>query len=550
MSNNDKTRQFDELLLKSACSVLANVAPDVATILENKGQIWIAVDGVVKNDAARDLMFETVRALRFHLEQKHGAPLWHSTAEARMTELSKWWSNSEQLIQELWQHMAGKFYRDHLNHVIRVGLVALHLLGSSEELSSIIRPDTLLLACLLHDIGIPEHKYLKISGFLQNMVAEPYGKVPINGEQPIVLNSDVTLDLACIATRNFAIANEKLTNDHSHSLFSALMLFRLLAKPLDIKQEAISQGEDSIADHLLRAIRSIAAHDSHINPNHLDDNETTDPYLGLLVVCDEAQEWGRWRDIGETSAILSLEYPIIDDNRWVFSFDYSPDHTTPCITTLYDKCKNFERLQYNGYFPHLEYTSKLPNPTRTMTLRQFCHTLCDAIYLLRWAPDDLLKKVGIDTGDAVAGETLTELYRSVARSSEDFIQNVLIWRTEYDDKVFNDVVLTDLTIQNLSLIMDDVGLGFRLGNQPVSVEKAETTPPANHWLQKCRRYLNPAVMWFSTSQGKKPEPWMAAIESMREFIEQAKRPDVDLMLEVLSLVACPQSSKWYVVSKS
>lgn len=179
-----------------------------------------------------------------------------------------------------------KFYRDHLQHSIRVGLTARAIaraLQRSQILDDKHECNDYMCAGLLHDIGIATPNLYKTIRTIDNFFKEfcpAISHVPgdthwhaENYRQGISL---LRLD-DLLSSENLA----RLHRDFNHALIGAI--------------EAVSMFDLSSIDEewnsrIVRILQAVAFHDTEVEKELVF---TREPMAVILVLADEVQEWGR-----------------------------------------------------------------------------------------------------------------------------------------------------------------------------------------------------------------------------------------------------------------
>lgn len=221
-----------------------------------------------------------------------------------------------------------RYYRDHVVHVFRVWLLGIRLLLNKEnklleQISIDDKCDTNALEklamwtfiALTHDLGYPLEKAQQIIGKTRDMmmsfVANPIISMDLsfsgiqNSMNDFVLrfmsskmvqkqmpDNDQFKFVARLQPK-YLFKFQKSLERNSHGILSALVIYKLLRYFLEsdycTNEDYYFKEEDArqfyIRREILRAISSHTCHDIY----HMDYKN----FSFLLILCDDAQEWGR-----------------------------------------------------------------------------------------------------------------------------------------------------------------------------------------------------------------------------------------------------------------
>jgi hypothetical protein len=193
------------------------------------------------------------------------------SGKIRVKRLGAALANFEQMLISA-RGLEKKFYRDHLNHVVRVALLA-RVIGRRAPFNlSQGDLDKLTLACLFHDVGYP---LSRISQTVKSIIKSVKGCYNI--ASGISDMSELTFDarlgqlLAVLSVEKKAIDDQLRELDHG--LLSALELISYL------KEDHIERYKDTI--------RAVALH----SPS--SGSQVNEKMLTVLILADELQDWGR-----------------------------------------------------------------------------------------------------------------------------------------------------------------------------------------------------------------------------------------------------------------
>ncbi len=237
---------------------------------------------------------------------------------------------------------SSRYYRDHVVHVFRVWILGVsRLLSNDSNLLKIIEVDKKCsvnpleklsiwtLVALTHDLGYPLEKSLEVVERTKDMM------------KSFVVNPTISMDLSFNGVQNSMndfvlrfmsskmIEKKREGNDeykyvarlqpkyyfkfqkslerNKHGVLSALVIYKILRYFLEsdysTNEDYYFNAEDTrqfyIRREILRAISSHTCHDIY--------QLTAKNFSFLLILCDDAQEWGR-KGISELYINKSIEY--------------------------------------------------------------------------------------------------------------------------------------------------------------------------------------------------------------------------------------------------
>lgn len=257
----------------------------------------------------------------------------------------------EELIQVTRSGLGKKFYRDHLNHLIRVMLIAKYLVKKTPTILDPMDHNAFLLAAIFHDIGYPLSQISLGLEELREGIKVTYCTVSetnfsLKKNFPIVYNA---LNLIC----------SSLPSDHREK-FSKVLAFEF-----DKNHGTWSASEligrcflvDSMSPEIIKASTAIALHDmEYLKENSLD--YTDFPLAALLIMCDEMQEWGRPLGLETIIEIKQLEKFIVNSNGIELVFPYNKSKKVPVFRQLWSKKTSLRRFRYPF---NIKFTFLLPN---------------------------------------------------------------------------------------------------------------------------------------------------------------------------------------------
>ncbi len=233
------------------------------------------------------------------------------TVTYRMDRIGSRIPEFERLFFLVISEMGGKFYRDHINHVLRVMLLSNHLSEeiyavadirrlfgiSKEEFETKIRIP-LVLSSLYHDLAYPISEISKMPKYLKTILHGCYGvKVDIP-KFPKARIKKAALSSMC---RSFFRPNsqssarlesefEKAVSEHQHGILAALDFLKFFQEDMGKNQE--------FDDLIFIAAQAMALHDAFMSKENPEQDVGIIPFVEypvafLLILCDELQDWGR-----------------------------------------------------------------------------------------------------------------------------------------------------------------------------------------------------------------------------------------------------------------
>ena len=324
--------------------------------------------------------------------------------------------NMEEIAYSTQYGLKHKFYRDHLNHNVRAGLLAGYLAEKlfDEESEGYNKVLVAFLAGLLHDLAHPLASYEKVGkaieetlGLLKLPIASRVGSlIEHNTEmqesicivalvssmanleekqkKPLLLWKfrDEVIDLVdpCLLFEEMACAM-----CDAHAFLSAVVILNAASfgneeragnfRVRNIVQQGSGDGADQAGVEFLNLIQSIALHDRKVSSSWHGGREEQEgipvvldfslfPVPTLIVVTDDLQEWGR--PVGDFRRTLVTECDIvIRDEKLVAN--YSVSVTASAIgSTAYSflehflaKVRNLSQIRRGKVEFHFEVVAKI-----------------------------------------------------------------------------------------------------------------------------------------------------------------------------------------------
>jgi hypothetical protein len=307
--------------------------------------------------------------------------VWDSVARryglADISEYFEKLPNLEEIAYSTQYGLRNKFYRDHLNHNIRAGLLAAYIASKvfTPDKGSTDKVLVAFLAGMLHDVAHPLASYEKIGQAIEKALRLLH--LPIASRvQSLVEHEELLRQNLCVVTLLSSIrdleGNQKrpllpwkfrdeiiqMTDPtllfeemvcamcDNHALLSAAVVFNTALNPKkgvidnaklrEILQKGSGEGKEDTVAEFLNLIQAIALHDRKITPSLYGANGTEGgtptaldfrgfPLATLTIIVDELQEWGR--PIGDYKETLVNDCDIkMEENRITASYHVNMKH--------------------------------------------------------------------------------------------------------------------------------------------------------------------------------------------------------------------------------
>ena len=271
-----------------------------------------------KIEAARLVSFITLKILGKDCDSK---------GRIRIRRLGSVLSDLEKILV-LTRSLERKFYRDHLNHSIRVALLA-RAIGSRSPFNLSRKDlDKLVLACIFHDIAYPLSQVHKMIGSTLNALKNCY-----NIARTIQFVQDLSLDLdedmMCkILPAQKNLIKEKI-KEFDHGLLSAFEFISYLKLTNGFSQEYSD------------IVKSIALHSPLFN---FEIDSISEKMLTILIIADELQDWGRPITRG-FSPISKIDSFRLDDNVIHGTYTTQDCRIYSVLRQIYGKSRSLSRLR-------------------------------------------------------------------------------------------------------------------------------------------------------------------------------------------------------------
>lgn len=251
-----------------------------------------------------------------------------------------------------------KFYRDHLNHMVRVCLLAK---AFGEKLNfadmSANRKRLLALVGLMHDVAYPLAEARDILHTTVRSMERSYETISFTDSSP---NYKIGLLLARLRriapSRTWEDTFASYLESSEHFIMGAIEFLGYV----DEKVSGIKGNDFTLA------AQAIAFHDNQVEAElRYSDN----PILTQLILCDELQEWGRpaeFQQVPVSPVIPELLDFRLERTRISCQIDFgSIGHRLGRpLTQTWAKWKNVSRIIFDRRFPEIDILVNLPGYTQ------------------------------------------------------------------------------------------------------------------------------------------------------------------------------------------
>lgn len=306
---------FDMRLLESG-----SWKAEEKSLIEN----WIKEDGFEeKRAAASNLISILIPSLLGEDCSENG--------RVRSKRLGEMLQHFEDLLATTKGGMAKKFYRDHLNHMLRVTLFARAVSNKNKSLPlSKDELRILTLACLVHDIAYPLAESSRILDDTVNAMKKCYGALSF---PHFLLSYDmekVTRLLETIKLADTSVAfYGPLLKENNHGLMGAIEFIDYINQEHLIKYRQLLQA--------------IVFHDASLR---IPDSLQKDNVLKILILSDEFQDWGRPVGIDKEPAISDISNLSITSRKLQGSFEWRAEVSVSPLRQIYSKIMNLRRVEW------------------------------------------------------------------------------------------------------------------------------------------------------------------------------------------------------------
>jgi hypothetical protein len=269
-----------------------------------------------------------------------------------------------------------KFYRDHLNHMIRTALLANAIASKQRAFAdSKANISHLVLACLFHDIAYPLAESRTIVGQAIQAMENCYKTLIFPQFIYSYRMSKVTkLQEQLIGT--VGLKTEDLGNsieEFSHSVVGGIEFLDYIRDPILFQP----------------VLEAIVLHDSRLGT---EVNIDAAPLLATLIIADELQDWGRPVALEKKALIPEIVNLHISEGIVGGELDYRRESSLSPFRQARGKLRNLRRLKLKAWKLSVNLCMNLPDYD-TLDLHELEQCLMD---LFARSPE--LPDVSIDTG--------------------------------------------------------------------------------------------------------------------------------------------------------
>lgn len=299
---------------------------------------WIKEDGFEEKRAvASSLVSDMICVLLKEDCSEYG--------RVRSKRLGELLQHFEDLLATTKGGMAKKFYRDHLNHMLRVMLLASAFAKNIQSFSlSGEEAKLVILAGLVHDIAYPLSESCQILNQTIKAMKKCYGALAfpeflICYDMKRVTKLLETLDLEHTPLSSFGT----FLNEYNHGLLGAIEFVDY------ISQEKLEK--------YVSLLRAMVFHDPSLK---IPECLRKDPILQALVLSDEIQDWGRPAALEKEPAIAEIDDFKIDSNAVRGNFKWREDVDVSPLRQIHAKASNFSRFAWPASL-HVDLSFELPS---------------------------------------------------------------------------------------------------------------------------------------------------------------------------------------------
>lgn len=237
-----------------------------------------------------------------------------------------------------------KYYRDHLNHSIRVALLANAILSKLPHRNKEIIEDGLI-AGMVHDLGYPISGSISKS-YMNNIIScyssQNFSEI-IQRCDPLILVRFGEIIKPSELAGSFLI--NAFEHGH-HEVLGSLEFFELL------NERARNQ------ERYRKIVSAILLHDTFID---IEIKFSESPLAVVLIIADELQEWGRPAGSSENAELQEFSKITISSRQIQAVLDYTKNQRFSCLRQLESKTNNLQRLVLDDNFPAFEIDYKIQN---------------------------------------------------------------------------------------------------------------------------------------------------------------------------------------------
>jgi hypothetical protein len=219
-----------------------------------------------------------------------------------------------------------KFYRDHTNHMLKVALLARAIAVRKPFRLGGSKLETLTLASIFHDIAYPMSECGRIFSETLKTLKDCYSTAELFRSSVF---RETRLDIESLAAtigENVGTVRTML-RQMNHGLLGAIEFQSFLS------ETRVSSYSE--------AIKAIALHDPEFKTKV---DPLNDPVIGLLIIADELQDWGRPTD-QEVAIIPRIEDFEIGNGRIKGRFAAKDYSNFSVLKQICSKMKNLQRIR-------------------------------------------------------------------------------------------------------------------------------------------------------------------------------------------------------------
>lgn len=351
--------------------------------------------------------------------------------------------NAASLLEKLvftTRELDQKFYRDHINHMLKVAILARAIAKKKpfsldeEELSSLV------LACIFHDVAYPLSESARIFNKTLDSLKDCFSTAELFVND-LIKTSKVDVDSLALLTGEKPDRLKAALQEMNHGLLSAIELRAALKT-------------DQSLEKYSNVIKAIALHDSDFRTKV---DVISDPLLGLLIMTDELQDWGRPTDQGITIMPRIEDFEALDGHlRGVFKFQNCENFSV--LRQISSKIANLGRLTIDPNQLRFEFRFDLQ---RLVQINHSCYE-----ELLRMLFNSVDKELMDPSSNSDLSETAffeksyfgLEITSPVKQSLYDGLRNgkaesLLTNAKIYLNENLPEMILTDADISNIEAIL-------------------------------------------------------------------------------------------------
>jgi len=223
-----------------------------------------------------------------------------------------------------------KFYRDHLNHALRVAIMARVISITKPFNLKEVELDHLILSCLFHDLAYPLTDVVNVFNSATKALKKCYF---LADDYKLQIFTDEKKESNYIYdnVRESRNSINELLYKRNHGIYSALEFIYHL------------KNDETIVKKYKEVINAIAIHDSACK-SMVDIQENK--IASILIISDELQDWGRI-SVGGSKTIDRIERFEVKDNAISVEFPHIKDQNFSPLKQISGKMRNLERLKLN-----------------------------------------------------------------------------------------------------------------------------------------------------------------------------------------------------------